>query len=187
MQIAGDFLPYKELEVCCNSHDICYDTCSVTWHYRREKCDIFFKKCLANICASKHRTGTLLCYLSRIWPFKPSSDWCETSALDLRNQRRCLRSLLLQKIHISYISSSQECNTTVEIMYRFVESFGKNAYDDAQKQACICVKESIFKNFAFYSAIFIVAILLTLIALHMCSEFSVFNKKFSLLQRKVMQ
>lgn len=33
---------------CCNTHDICYDTCNSG----KEACDLEFKKCLYNYCES---------------------------------------------------------------------------------------------------------------------------------------
>lgn len=39
LRISTDYLPAKEMETCCNDHDICYDTCNSD----KELCDLDFK------------------------------------------------------------------------------------------------------------------------------------------------
>lgn len=34
------------MEVCCNAHDVCYDTCNSD----KELCDLDFKRCLYKYC-----------------------------------------------------------------------------------------------------------------------------------------
>lgn len=46
MKINTEYLPAKEMEECCNSHDICYDTCNSD----KELCDLDFKRCLYKYC-----------------------------------------------------------------------------------------------------------------------------------------
>lgn len=36
------------MALCCNEHDICYDTCNKD----KELCDLDFKRCLYNYCDS---------------------------------------------------------------------------------------------------------------------------------------
>ena len=40
------------MESCCNSHDICYDTCLSD----KELCDLDFKRCLYKFCDSYEKT-----------------------------------------------------------------------------------------------------------------------------------
>lgn len=47
-QIASEYLPLEEMTKCCDSHDICYDTCNSG----KEVCDLDFKRCLYNYCDS---------------------------------------------------------------------------------------------------------------------------------------
>lgn len=46
MKINTEYLPAKEMETCCNLHDICYDTCNSD----KELCDLDFKRCLYKYC-----------------------------------------------------------------------------------------------------------------------------------------
>uniref|UniRef100_T1DER7 Putative gxivspla2 n=1 Tax=Psorophora albipes TaxID=869069 RepID=T1DER7_9DIPT len=46
LKIDTEYLPAAEMEVCCNAHDICYDTCSSD----KELCDLDFKRCLYKYC-----------------------------------------------------------------------------------------------------------------------------------------
>lgn len=46
MKINTEYLPAKEMETCCNEHDICYDTCNSD----KELCDLDFKRCLYKYC-----------------------------------------------------------------------------------------------------------------------------------------
>lgn len=41
------------MENCCNSHDICYDTCNKD----KELCDLDFKRCLYNYCETHEKTA----------------------------------------------------------------------------------------------------------------------------------
>lgn len=45
-EIASEYLPLAEMTKCCDSHDICYDTCNSG----KEVCDLDFKRCLYNYC-----------------------------------------------------------------------------------------------------------------------------------------
>ncbi|CAH1639122.1 unnamed protein product [Spodoptera littoralis] len=47
-EIASEYLPLEEMTKCCDSHDICYDTCNSG----KETCDLDFKRCLYNYCDS---------------------------------------------------------------------------------------------------------------------------------------
>lgn len=53
LKINKDYLPAVEMENCCNSHDICYDTCNKD----KELCDLDFKRCLYNYCESHEKTA----------------------------------------------------------------------------------------------------------------------------------
>lgn len=46
LKIDTDYLPAVEMEVCCNAHDVCYDTCNSD----KELCDLDFKRCLYKYC-----------------------------------------------------------------------------------------------------------------------------------------
>lgn len=46
LHINKEYLPAKEMEYCCNAHDICYDTCNND----KELCDLDFKRCLYKYC-----------------------------------------------------------------------------------------------------------------------------------------
>jgi len=48
MKINTEYLPAPEMARCCDSHDICYDTCNSD----KELCDIEFKRCLYKYCDS---------------------------------------------------------------------------------------------------------------------------------------
>lgn len=47
-EIASEYLPLEEMTKCCDTHDICYDTCNSG----KETCDLDFKRCLYNYCDS---------------------------------------------------------------------------------------------------------------------------------------
>lgn len=53
LNINTEYLPAVEMENCCNSHDICYDTCNKD----KELCDIEFKRCLYNYCDTHEKTA----------------------------------------------------------------------------------------------------------------------------------
>lgn len=44
--ISTEYLPAAEMGVCCDDHDICYDTCNKD----KELCDLDFKRCLYSYC-----------------------------------------------------------------------------------------------------------------------------------------
>ncbi|XP_050311107.1 group XIIA secretory phospholipase A2-like isoform X3 [Anthonomus grandis grandis] len=46
LKINSDYLPFAAMEECCNTHDICYDTCNAD----KEVCDLDFKRCLYRHC-----------------------------------------------------------------------------------------------------------------------------------------
>ena len=46
LNIDTDYLPAPEMANCCESHDICYDTCNSD----KELCDLDFKRCLYKFC-----------------------------------------------------------------------------------------------------------------------------------------
>lgn len=46
MKISTEYLPTKDMELCCNEHDLCYDTCNND----KELCDLDFRRCLHKIC-----------------------------------------------------------------------------------------------------------------------------------------
>uniref|UniRef100_T1GYA8 Uncharacterized protein n=1 Tax=Megaselia scalaris TaxID=36166 RepID=T1GYA8_MEGSC len=52
LTIDTQYLPAKEMETCCNNHDICYDTCNSD----KELCDLEFKRCLYKYCDSTDKT-----------------------------------------------------------------------------------------------------------------------------------
>ncbi|EDW41638.1 group XIIA secretory phospholipase A2 [Drosophila sechellia] len=52
LRISTDYLPAKEMETCCNDHDICYDTCNSD----KELCDLDFKRCLYKYCDSYEKS-----------------------------------------------------------------------------------------------------------------------------------
>jgi hypothetical protein len=47
-EISSEYLPIEQMTKCCDSHDICYDTCNSG----KEKCDLDFKRCLYSYCDS---------------------------------------------------------------------------------------------------------------------------------------
>ena len=49
-------MPHKELKECCNEHDHCYDECGSD----RDMCDLYFKKCLYQVCKRKEEEFSLL-------------------------------------------------------------------------------------------------------------------------------
>lgn len=53
MKINKEYLPAIEMENCCNSHDICYDTCNKD----KELCDLDFKRCLYNYCETHEKSA----------------------------------------------------------------------------------------------------------------------------------
>ena len=53
-QIEMDWLP--TLSMCCDKHDICYDTCGTV----KETCDKDFKKCLNKACEKLYKKGVLV-------------------------------------------------------------------------------------------------------------------------------
>lgn len=55
MKIDKEYLPAIEMENCCNTHDICYDTCNKD----KELCDLDFKRCLYNYCETHEKTATV--------------------------------------------------------------------------------------------------------------------------------
>ncbi|XP_045476191.1 group XIIA secretory phospholipase A2 isoform X2 [Harmonia axyridis] len=52
LSIPAEYLPVSEMTKCCNSHDICYDTCNK----QKELCDLEFKRCLYKYCESYTHT-----------------------------------------------------------------------------------------------------------------------------------
>ncbi|ERL84648.1 group XIIA secretory phospholipase A2 [Dendroctonus ponderosae] len=46
LKINSDYLPSKGMQKCCDTHDICYDTCNKD----KEVCDVDFKRCLYKLC-----------------------------------------------------------------------------------------------------------------------------------------
>lgn len=46
MKISSEYLPSTEMGTCCDSHDLCYDTCNSD----KELCDLDFKRCLYKYC-----------------------------------------------------------------------------------------------------------------------------------------
>lgn len=52
LRISTDYLPAAEMEMCCNAHDICYDTCNSD----KELCDLDFKRCLYRYCDSYEKS-----------------------------------------------------------------------------------------------------------------------------------
>ncbi|KAL9903802.1 group XIIB secretory phospholipase A2-like protein [Glossina fuscipes] len=52
LRISTEYLPAAEMEVCCNEHDICYDTCNSD----KELCDLDFKRCLYKYCDSYEKS-----------------------------------------------------------------------------------------------------------------------------------
>lgn len=46
MKIDTEYLPSAEMARCCDSHDICYDSCNSD----KELCDLDFKRCLYKFC-----------------------------------------------------------------------------------------------------------------------------------------
>ncbi|XP_013794546.1 group XIIA secretory phospholipase A2-like [Limulus polyphemus] len=45
-QLKDKSLSLKDMELCCNDHDVCYGTCLAD----KDLCDLKFKKCLYNTC-----------------------------------------------------------------------------------------------------------------------------------------
>jgi len=43
---AGFMVKGDEFTVCCNQHDLCYDTCG----NKKSDCDLDFKKCMERVC-----------------------------------------------------------------------------------------------------------------------------------------
>lgn len=52
MKIDTEYLPAAEMATCCDTHDICYDTCNSD----KELCDLDFKRCLYKYCDSFERS-----------------------------------------------------------------------------------------------------------------------------------
>ncbi|XP_057655670.1 group XIIA secretory phospholipase A2 [Diorhabda carinulata] len=48
LTIPTEYLPIGEMKKCCETHDICYDTCRKD----KEVCDVEFKRCLYKYCES---------------------------------------------------------------------------------------------------------------------------------------
>ncbi|XP_074040863.1 phospholipase A2 group XII [Leptinotarsa decemlineata] len=48
LKIPSDYLPVAQMQKCCDSHDLCYDTCGKD----KEVCDVDFKRCLYKHCES---------------------------------------------------------------------------------------------------------------------------------------
>lgn len=46
MKIDTEYLPAPEMARCCESHDLCYDSCNSD----KELCDLDFKRCLYKYC-----------------------------------------------------------------------------------------------------------------------------------------
>lgn len=46
MKIDTEYLPAPEMARCCESHDVCYDTCNSD----KDLCDLDFKRCLYKYC-----------------------------------------------------------------------------------------------------------------------------------------
>lgn len=52
LKIDSQYLPVGEMKICCNAHDICYDTCN----NNKEVCDMEFKRCLYKYCDTYKNT-----------------------------------------------------------------------------------------------------------------------------------
>ncbi|XP_012252841.2 group XIIA secretory phospholipase A2 [Athalia rosae] len=48
-----EFFTNDEIKICCDNHDICYDTCNSD----KEKCDLDFKRCLYKYCDTLESTS----------------------------------------------------------------------------------------------------------------------------------
>lgn len=55
MKISKEYLPTKDMENCCNEHDLCYETCNND----KELCDLDFRRCLHKICDAMTTFGEL--------------------------------------------------------------------------------------------------------------------------------
>ena len=53
----GNFIG-SDFVSCCNTHDICYNTCKASDGTHRSLCDKDFYSCMNNVCSSKYK-GTL--------------------------------------------------------------------------------------------------------------------------------
>lgn len=53
LQLDPKELPHKDMNNCCNKHDVCYGTCLV----RKEDCDSMFLSCLESVCVKKASRG----------------------------------------------------------------------------------------------------------------------------------
>lgn len=52
LQISTEYLPVAAMSLCCDAHDICYDTCNND----KELCDVEFKRCLYKYCDNHKKT-----------------------------------------------------------------------------------------------------------------------------------
>uniref|UniRef100_A0A146M612 Group XIIA secretory phospholipase A2 n=1 Tax=Lygus hesperus TaxID=30085 RepID=A0A146M612_LYGHE len=46
LKINDENMPYPQMTLCCDNHDLCYATCNS----QKDKCDVDFKKCLYRVC-----------------------------------------------------------------------------------------------------------------------------------------
>jgi hypothetical protein len=72
--LTGDYLPMDEFISCCNSHDICYETCG----HDRDECDLRFKKCLYAHCRARKESMSQLKFKG-----KQCSESCEKHDLQI--------------------------------------------------------------------------------------------------------
>nr|CAH0112260.1 unnamed protein product [Daphnia galeata] len=122
LKIDIEYLPYKDHELCCNAHDICYDKChiiaSMDVDEHRGQCDKEFKNCLIKICTLKSWQRYLICPFRIILTNKYWNENCEQPLIDDREKK---------------------CEASVEVLYESVHGWGFSAYLNAQSQACVCV------------------------------------------------
>jgi secretory phospholipase A2 len=55
--VDADLLPKPQMELCCDAHDYCYDTCSSG----KSNCDDTFKNCLLEVCGSGKDVKSIYC------------------------------------------------------------------------------------------------------------------------------
>lgn len=122
MKISTEYLPAVEMEYCCNSHDICYDTCNKD----KEICDLDFKRCLYAYCDSheKSTAGNIV-----VTGCKAASKMLFTGTLTLG----CLAYLDSQK-QSCYCPTDQSGNRGGKKKSKYSSDSSDSNYNGNQKQ-----------------------------------------------------
>ncbi|KAJ8978879.1 hypothetical protein NQ317_008494, partial [Molorchus minor] len=113
VKIGSNYLPIGEMTKCCDTHDICYDTCNKD----KEICDVDFKRCLYKYCDSYEKAIG------------------GTAVVKATNKQQATSN---DQLHIQSRVDRGTCKGAAKMLFTGTLTLGCKAYLDAQKEACFC-------------------------------------------------